>query len=540
MALGLLQERADLTTALIQNPFDASRFLDRALCYQSLGYNDLACGDAYMALQILDELDDEDGEHYEAVFDGIQTKDKSTKSESFFTGDSSIFSSAQDMFAQLKLHCRVALIRNLIRVGCLRSAYENTLTAIQSCPGARERFNQIQLEIMNKYKRIQEDKVPIRSCMSFDWRNLPDTGLARREIYPWNTHEPERNSQKNSEDLNTRMKNVAPKCSVRLVELPLLGDLEDYIQSNKKVRQLGLFADEDLVPGEKILSELSILTANNRMYDPLCDTCASDLPPLDSGEGPFGCEGCTEVAYCSKQCQIEASRYHPAVCGLEVEAIGKEVPLQETPDALYFLLLARTFAMAATQDIHPLDLDEVKYLWGDFQTAKLPEIPKTSSNVAALPFSFQYNIVLPLHFLEKMDLGPYGIVARYDLWVMNTLYAKFRGVASGRVNARTGIPEVCSVHPMWSLANHSCAPNVRWEWGGKIEFFIRGQTELIGWRPKGDTPSKNGGIQKGEEILNHYCDIHLPVQERRDWARGPLGGICQCERCRWETRPETS
>lgn len=43
-----------------------------------------------------------------------------------------------------------------------------------------------------------------------------------------------------------------------------------------------------------------------------------------------------------------------------------------------------------------------------------------------------------------------------------------------------------------------------------------------------------GGIKAGEEILNHYCDVDLPVQQRREWAHGSLGGWCMCERCRDE------
>ena len=41
-------------------------------------------------------------------------------------------------------------------------------------------------------------------------------------------------------------------------------------------------------------------------------------------------------------------------------------------------------------------------------------------------------------------------------------------------------------------------------------------------------------IRKGEEILNHYCDINLPIDQRREWAKGSLGGWCMCKRCREE------
>jgi len=49
-----------------------------------------------------------------------------------------------------------------------------------------------------------------------------------------------------------------------------------------------------------------------------------------------------------------------------------------------------------------------------------------------------------------------------------------------------------------------------------------------------DGVGRKGGIKKGEEILNHYCDIDLPVMERREWAAGSLGGWCMCARCRSE------
>lgn len=42
------------------------------------------------------------------------------------------------------------------------------------------------------------------------------------------------------------------------------------------------------------------------------------------------------------------------------------------------------------------------------------------------------------------------------------------------------------------------------------------------------------GLKKDEEVLSHYCDIDLPVKERREWASGALGGDCRCERCVYE------
>ena len=341
------------------------------------------------------------------------------------------------------------------------------------------------------------------------------------------------------------MSKVAPKLEVLAVHLPALNTSPDA-GDTANVQQLGVFAKEDIAAGEIVLDETSMLTANNKLLDALCDACSADLPALGTPEAStaHSCPDCAAV-FCSEDCYNEAMvQYHPALCDMDVEAIAKDVPAAQAAESLYSLLLLRALAMAQTQECHPLELKEVKYLWGDFLQLPLEErwqqkehpglpalhIPRT------LPFSFEHNIRLPFHMLEKMDLDIFAN-PQYDVWVFNTLYAKFRGTASARLSGLGGRairgPEVSAVHPMWSLANHSCDPNVSWEWGGSINFWAR--EERVSWQKDGrEVRASEAGIKKGEEVLNHYCDIELPVKERREWARGALGGDCRCRRCVWE------
>jgi hypothetical protein len=233
------------------------------------------------------------------------------------------------------------------------------------------------------------------------------------------------------------------------------------------------------------------------------------------------------------------------VCGRDVEAVGKEVEKKETSEALYLLLLARVFAMAETMGVHPLELREVRYIWGDF--TEIDDMLRTPSTIAdndaateekednfysslphTLPFTFPLNISLPLHLLLKMSLNPFTHLRHHDPWIHATLLSKFRGTASARLSPRDGTPEVSAVHPMWCLANHDCDPNVRWEWGGEIRFWVR--ERRVGGRV--------GGVGVGEEVLGHYCDVELGVRERRQWAVGSLGGVCMCERCMREEEEE--
>lgn len=385
---------------------------------------------------------------------------------------------------------------------------------------------------------------------SIDIDDLPDKSLVRRELYPWNDHEPDRTSSESLHLLNEQMGNVAPKLEVCATELPVLTSRGDSNGTGTStVKQLGVFATSDIQPGETVLEERSLLTANSRLHDAFCDACSLALPNIRSTKASPAeieaaskmvyCPDCDDTVFCSQEClDLASSSYHPAVCSTDVEAVAKDVSSAEAADALYALLLLRAIAMAETQSVHPLDLPEVKYIWGDYQDAPVAQLNDGrcedifANTPRTLPFSFRYNILLPLHMLEKMDVNVFT-TARYDTWVLNTLYAKFRGTASAR-QGPDGRPEVGAVHPMWCLANHSCDPNVGWEWGGSIRFWAR--EERVLWEGGGER--KTPGLKKGEEVFNHYCDVELPVKERREWAAGALGGMCMCERCVWEDAHE--
>ena len=438
-------------------------------------------------------------------------------------------------------------------VGCCRTAHDYSVKGRGLYPKDAE-LSQLQTDI-SKYASQASDGEDDNNPA-----NWIDHGQVRREVYPWNDYEPDR--LQDLTQLNIMMADVAPKLEVKVVELPeLTGATTDNGDSANKndgaiSTQLGVFAKEDLHANEIALDETSMLTANNKLQDALCDACSADLPDLGGEEASHitACPDC-DVVFCSEQClETAMESYHPALCGMDVEAIAKDVPPAQAADSLYALLLLRALAMAETKECHPLELNEVKYIWGDFHALRLDQkwqppllglvdyqhaaahqagLPRT------LPFSFEYNVRLPFHMLEKMDIDIFAS-PMYDVWVFNTLYAKFRGTASARLSGLGGRPirgpEVSAVHPMWCLANHHCDPNVSWDWGGSIKFTVLDSRPE--WTPPeaSTTPvQRTPGIKKGEEILNHYCDIRLPVNERREWMMGALGGKCRCERCVFES-----
>jgi len=516
----LLSRREELAEKLAAEPYDALTYLERAAVHLNLDYPDLASGDAYRALLLTDDVLDDAAEYHEQVREAFEGHVNNL--------DISKGTGAEEALEKLAKSCSLRayelLSTSLYQVGCLKSAYDFCGRGLEIDPGHQE-LKATKAHILETGRqRLKREDVT--------GDDLPDWGLARREVYPWNNHEADRYSQETLDLLNSKLREMAPKCSVRATKLPVLTEEAGPDGTNKTTTclQLGLFADEDIAPGEAVLKEYSLLTANNRFQDLLCDACGEELPRLgDSNGESINCPECYDTVFCSSFCFEQAQeKYHPAVCEKEVDSIGKDPKHKEADERLHMLLLARVLAMAACQEVHPLDILEVKYIWGDF--VPTAEVVKTERQVTppanwTLPFNFEYNVKMPLHFLEKMDYDIYNHLSEYDVWVFNTLYAKFRGTASARKNPRDGRPEVAAVHPFWCLANHDCDPNVTWEWGGRMTLWAREK------RVVGDLP---GGIRKGEEILNHYCDLGLPAKDRREWMLGSLGGLCMCKRCQEE------
>lgn len=537
----MLERREDLTDALTHSPYDLILYLERAVVYSNLGYPDLAAGDAYRALLLTDEVRNDGFEYHQEAVDSLR-RYSSTPAElpevlrygDLSSGSSNMVnghgprnpSSHQELAAVASVRCYQIISISLLLCGCLKSAHLYCQRGLSAFPSNHELISTRDNIMTMGRRRLKRNSIEVS--------DLPEWGVVRREIYPWNIHEPDRFSDESLAMLNQELVTMAPKCAVQVSELPVLLDAASNTDGYDIIptcKQLGLFARQDIAPGETVLHEYSLLTANNRHKDDNCDACGSALPPLSAERPPVQCAECYDTVFCDDFCHDKAQElYHPAVCEKDVDAIAKDPEAKESDASLYLLLLARLLAMSAHQETHPLELSQIKYIWGDFLPIGNNAID-LSPNAGpppdwTLPFSFKYNIETPLHVLEKMDINIYETLAYHDIWVFNSCYAKFRGTASARKSTRDGRPDVAAVHPFWCLANHDCNPNVTWKWGGKMRLWAREQ-RVVGNEP--------GGIKAGEEIFNHYCDVDLPVQQRREWAQGSLGGWCMCKRCRDES-----
>ncbi|KIX05383.1 uncharacterized protein Z518_06255 [Rhinocladiella mackenziei CBS 650.93] len=566
----LLLARHRLTEQLSNCPgLSPELILRRAAVYEALGYNELALADAYVSYTLC-----------EIVLEGTDISDLEPTGLNGNPwpplGDNAV--ALAHKYRSLILLCRSALI-----LGCQHQAklwIDDLLDLTDASQTTGEKNldaeqDAVVADFCDFFAIYREDG-SFQQSVSELRRNPKPTlfGQSQRQVYPWNEHEPNRMSRGALEEINTKLREVADGLEVEISVLPNLtssssppNETERPSHPDRRTSgstpsenssQLGLFAKRDLSPGSTILEERSVLTAIRPHGEALCDACAANMESIHP-EDRFYCTGCN-IPFCSEACYLAAKRkYHtsndeddetdegyppanspfcPGTHGNEDIHILGRAEGSTTPEwDLYFLLLSRTMQMAETQKVHPLDLFEIKYLWGDF--SPVPELGNrpAQSGPKTLPYCVRHHVELPLQWFEVLmhsreECRPYSAhwLKKYDWWIIQTLFAKFRGVADAQQSTWTGKPEVAAVHPLWCLANHSCNPNVTWKPSGVRSLTV--VKERI-WQPGGSENNVEWtGIKAGEEIWNHYTDIHeKDFRRRRDRLQAVLGGDCRCERC---------
>ncbi|KAK5099845.1 hypothetical protein LTS08_005560 [Lithohypha guttulata] len=582
----LLLHREWLTARLVQHgKCHPPLILQRALVYEALDYDDLAAFDAFVVYTLCQK----------AISDEFVTDLEAHNLDGSPWVVCSDDDQEMDTVQQLRVRSLTVLIRCLYRLGAVKDArslhtelvQEQRLSeSLSSIPVEQQKYDlgQCKTSIRND-QAVGVDKQEPESVDSSRF------GKSRREIYPWSRHEPDRNSSESIHEINESLSRVSGDLEAKITALPAFDTFG--AETEELSYQLGLFAKTDLQPGTQVLAEKSILTAIRPLEDAICDACGQELEGIPF-EDIRQCVGSDcDITFCSEDCRARAvSEYHqPAIdddeedqsdedatsCSEDESTTNRDLKSRDsidedqTPDSiegdfkgapicgnhdlstigrptntdtpewdLYFLLLTRTIAMSITQQRHPLQLKEIKYLWGDFNPCSLLSICHDNSYEPpprTLPFSFLHNLQYVLDYFSTLSLScanatPYSAhwLQNFDFWILQILFSKFRGVANATQSTFDGKPEIASVHPLWCLANHSCAPNVTWTPKGVREFFVRTAEERE-WQPESASQEAWTGIKAGEEIFSHYTDIELPVQDRRDRLREVLGGICRCERC---------
>lgn len=134
-------------------------------------------------------------------------------------------------------------------------------------------------------------------------------------------------------------------------------------------------------------------------------------------------------------------------------------------------------------------------------------------------FSLEHDISIPNDCLQQHGIDIFANPA-YDTWVLFTLEARIE-------NNSWSDPIHTCISPLFSLFNHSCAPNA--EWTVKAD-----HTTLV------IRVEEPGGVREGEQLLLMYDGFMFgqPVGKRRRRLRKWFDGECQCVKCAREEAEE--
>jgi hypothetical protein len=211
----LLLHRSDLTETLATSGLQPWLVFERAQTYQELGYADLAAADAYLALTLAETGLDPDHSDLEPV---IIVDDEAVPWPP---------EDDQDAALDLKIASMKLLVACLVELGCLKDAYDFCLRLDEGLEDDRETEQEqrrLYGLIRSRYQLMRSKTEALPQDENFNLANtkLPNSGFARREVYPWNDHEPDRSSPAALQELNKRLKAVAPDLEVRSATLPVL------------------------------------------------------------------------------------------------------------------------------------------------------------------------------------------------------------------------------------------------------------------------------------------------------------------------------
>ncbi|KAK4923587.1 hypothetical protein LTR66_016510, partial [Elasticomyces elasticus] len=359
----LLYRRHVLTQSLIRHGCVPELIYERARTYEQLEYDDLAIFDAYAAYMLcqkrLCELIEED----EFVTD-LEACDQAGE----------VWKPDQEAATVLIVSALELIVRCLQRLEVQKDV-EVMQDQLDHYRHEAVPINP-ELELVLRTTTVSMDYEPTYASHS------------RREVYPWSTYEPDRNSDSSVFDINKYLASIAPQLEAKVTSLPALDS--HGRNTGKSWTQLGLFSKSDLTAGKVVLREKSILTAIRPLEDAICDACGQDLEGL-SFEDIRQCDGedC-DTTFCSKECKERAAReYHkpyienqgehdhedrevngkqahdsthddsPTICSNpDLCLIGRNTGTKTPEWDLYFLLLTRTISMSIAQNIHPLELTE--------------------------------------------------------------------------------------------------------------------------------------------------------------------------------------
>ncbi|KAI0128449.1 hypothetical protein BJ170DRAFT_721102 [Xylariales sp. AK1849] len=505
----LHSERAqDLTRKIQELPYDLLNWCHRACVFKDLGYPELWIGDAHKARLLVEAAlnpTDDLGHSAWLVFGmkmwmewpcdpttGLPDDFLQRVKADLLQVEREVWTLITEGLGWTQAYWDARLLRDAIAKTSLFSERDIEFLDemyIRKEELAEQRFRE------GKIDEQQKDEV------------LCHAGLFARP-YPWMSdmlHKGDNTFQRLDQDMK-----IASQSRCRLVKSNIRVQATETTDGSVQLSRKGVKTDDvfgivaakDLWRGEEILTDESVTVVTN-----LPDTCEVCFAELKAEKGVN--LGCCDTRFCTKKCADKAkATYHKAVCGktFELSELKHMRPRIQTRVLLILRILAMIVqAEQVSNPVHPLLHPAVNYLSTNY------------NDNSKYAWSYLMDIILPNRILQTLGVDIFADL-RFDTWVLHTLHLRMTNNASGHQEGQYGWYHI---HPLYTLFNHSCHPNVAWD--------DEKDGSSIVMRMKCD-------VKKDEELLISYKpDMEFMDYEQRQMAlRAWFGGDCGCPRCKAE------
>ena len=409
--------------------------------------------------------------------------------------------------------CMAELLRNSYRV--LLKAVEFTLDpweALHICQPAKTRYPDddfFRQEFRVYKKQFEEGRQSILSQghVAADANRYLIQGIIHLRQYPFVPREYLRRSESLITSIQRELEAASSIC-----KLARSRGIETSTGTSDSSDILGIFASSDVVAGEQLLVDVTIIGATNTLLTPnelTCEACCGTISPEAKQRVSAKC---CSTAYCSKECQTRAwASYHRVSCRKDFSWLleaAKSANHSNLPgiDGLIWL---RILSMCVQSNSHPLEHPLLARLTSQYNSETVNR------------WSFEWSVDVPIRILRQLNIDVWAD-HRFDTWVLQIIWARLMN--NRNVRMHNGRP-VYGVNPLFSFFNHSCEPNAIWKPSTKTS--TGGTTlEITAIKP----------IRKDEEITISYCngggnDNDLTKHQRQQMLMPWLAHSCSCPRC---------
>ena len=285
----------------------------------------------------------------------------------------------------------------------------------------------------------------------------------------------------------------------------------------KSSMSLGVFATRDIYFGERLVEDSTIIAASvvnaaapstlkSNPHSPrICDNCYGDIPPQSR---QHVLSTCCNTSYCSARCrEMALTSYHKVLCGQNFDWLYEESKEKQEPFVLNGPLWLRILAACVQSNCHPLDHPSI---------ARLTPLHDKFGRI----WTLSNNITTPFKILSQLGVDPIEDL-RYETWVLQTIWT--RVINNQEEHKTPDGRQVRAISPLYSFFNHSCEPNTGWS-PTDSPTCTNGSTKDI---------FANRHIRRGEELCIGYGKFSDNKAERQRVIQSWIGSDkeCGCTKC---------